>query len=162
MLEALYLRRQGLKEYSGDALHQPPLLLLLLYPFQHLSIDSVYFQLLFLSLDLLLALSLTSISHILYHNTQSSNNTIDNNNIDNNKNILDDKREIREDSWVPYLVYNIYLLNPFTLFTSLACSTIILNNLTLILSLYFALKGMLRVLIILLNDSNEMKCTMSM
>jgi len=122
VLEALFLRQHGLDEYSGDALHQPPLILLFFQPFQNVKLHSTHFQLLFLALDLLTALILYSIAVAILKSTNKDEKVV-------------------ERSWLPELVYNLYLLNPFTLFTSLANSTIIFNNLAIVLSLHQAIKG---------------------
>ncbi|EFA79190.1 GPI transamidase subunit PIG-U family protein [Heterostelium album PN500] len=122
LIEGLHLHSVGLSPYAGSAYHQAPLLLLLFKPFY----ESVALsQLLFIVVDVVIAILLRSITYrvpkVLPLEMSGD--------------------QIPPTSNFPNVVAALYLFNPFTLFTSIGMSTIVFNNLSVITSLYFALKG---------------------
>jgi len=53
--EGLFLQEHGLSPYAGDEYHQPPLFLLLFYPFQHQLKNPYFTHALFILMDFLIA-----------------------------------------------------------------------------------------------------------
>ena len=53
--EGLFLQEHGLSPYAGDEFHQPPLFLLLFYPFQHQLKNPYFTHALFILVDFLIA-----------------------------------------------------------------------------------------------------------
>jgi phosphatidylinositol glycan class U len=53
----------------------------------------------------------------------------------------EEKYQVLFKEWLPILTQLCYLLNPFTLFNCIGMSTIIFNNLFVVFSVFFALKG---------------------
>ncbi|PRP75220.1 hypothetical protein PROFUN_15942 [Planoprotostelium fungivorum] len=123
VFEALFLNEHGVDPYAGDAFHQPPIMLLLYYPFHHFRLPPLYLHLFWLMLDIVIAFLIRSIAFKVLDREQSENKTES------------------KTSWIPNVAFNVYLLNPFTILTSLATSSIVFNNLALVLSLYHAYSG---------------------
>ncbi|EGC39428.1 hypothetical protein DICPUDRAFT_147853 [Dictyostelium purpureum] len=129
LIEGIHLRELGLSPYAGSVYHQPPLVLLLFLPIlkmnEFIQFNITSSQLFFVLVDCLIAVSLREI-------TKSVSKVLPN-----------EMKPLSKDSILPNLTAALYLFNPFTLFTCVGMSTIILTNLAIVLSLYFSLKGKL-------------------
>ncbi|KAK5584662.1 hypothetical protein RB653_006278 [Dictyostelium firmibasis] len=137
LVEGLHLRELGLSPYAGSAYHQPPLVLLLFYPFVNsisIGIDNNInnnsngiekSQILFLLIDCLIAIALREIAKQIP------------------KVLPNEMKSISTHSNLPNITAALYLFNPFTIFTCVGMSTINLTNLAIVLSLYYSLKGMI-------------------
>ncbi|KAM9980345.1 hypothetical protein ACTFIZ_006593 [Dictyostelium cf. discoideum] len=139
LVEGLHLRELGLSPYAGSAYHQPPLVLLLFYPFVNsINISSnnnnnnnLIFgifeksQILFLIIDCLIAIILREIAKQIP------------------KVLPKEMKSISNNSNLPNITAALYLFNPFTIFTCIGMSTINLTNLAIVLSLYYSLSGMI-------------------
>ncbi|KYQ96817.1 GPI transamidase subunit PIG-U family protein [Tieghemostelium lacteum] len=125
--EGLHLRDNGLSPYTGSVCHQPPLLLFLFdmvaYIDQWCNFGLILPQMVFLIVDLLIAILLRQITILV-------------------PTVLPmEMKPLTTSSNLPNITAALYLFNPFTLFTCIGMSTIVFNNLSIILSLYFSLKG---------------------
>ncbi|KAM9958194.1 hypothetical protein ACTFIW_001054 [Dictyostelium discoideum] len=144
LVEGLHLRELGLSPYAGSAYHQPPLVLLLFYPFVNSinisnnnnnsgggSDNYLIFgifeksQILFLIIDCLIAIVLREIAKQIP------------------RVLPKEMKSISANSNLPNITAALYLFNPFTIFTCIGMSTINLTNLAIVLSLYYSLKGMI-------------------
>eukprot|EP01112_Ceratiomyxa_fruticulosa_P011800 TRINITY_DN3235_c0_g1_i1.p1 TRINITY_DN3235_c0_g1~~TRINITY_DN3235_c0_g1_i1.p1 ORF type:complete len:429 (-),score=71.33 TRINITY_DN3235_c0_g1_i1:101-1387(-) len=108
--EGLYLVDAGNSPYAGTVYLQPPLLLALFYPLHNL--DVIFTQLFYVSLDIIFALVLRSISFMTKESESFSN-----------------------------LIATLYLFNPFTIFSCIGMSTTNINNTSIIVALFYAHKG---------------------
>eukprot|EP01132_Coremiostelium_polycephalum_P004123 gene4123-5159_t len=102
LTEGLHLRDLGLSPYAGSAFHQPPLVLLLFYPF-HVYSEWLPPQLVFLICDLIIAILLRKITKMVWRVLPSEMTN-----------------PLSPESNLPNITAALYLFNPFTLFTSLS------------------------------------------
>ncbi|XP_020893330.1 phosphatidylinositol glycan anchor biosynthesis class U protein [Exaiptasia diaphana] len=136
VLDGIVLLDHGISPYKGDIVHETPLVLALFYSIKQVS--SRFIPLMFVVLD-------TVIGCLLYKVAQF------------NAIVLLEDQKRRQSSFAknvgpilmsesglgstPFLTATVYLLNPYTIGSCVAQSTIIFTNLGLALSLYGALKG---------------------
>jgi phosphatidylinositol glycan class U len=128
------LKGAGISPYMGDVFHETPLALAifqLLVPWGH-----VIAGLFFITLDLLVGYALAQAAR-LHHQLELQKQAI------NRKSYGKGVEPIlipRDDS-LPSTVAAAYLLNPYTILSCCAYSTISLNHLSIAISLWMALKG---------------------
>ncbi|KAF2076361.1 hypothetical protein CYY_002318 [Polysphondylium violaceum] len=127
LTEGLHLWDLGLSPYSGSAYHQSPLVLLLFYPFHSnnlsTSLTGLPPQVVFLVVDILIAYLLREITKLIPQVLPK------------------EMKPLEPNSNLPNITAALYLFNPFSIFTCIGMSTIVINNAAIILSLYYSLKG---------------------
>lgn len=118
LTESMFLIDQGMSPYSGDAFHQPPLILLIFYPLR--KFDIIYTQLIFIAVDVLISITLKA---IINHRKSSSNN---------DSFILKNLSDV---------VAGCYLLNPFSVFSCIGMSSVTFTHACSLLSILCAMDG---------------------
>eukprot|EP01133_Synstelium_polycarpum_P007238 gene7238-8415_t len=136
LTEGLHLQTLGLSPYAGSAFHQPPLLLLLFEPFYNGGVFQCP-QILFLLVDIVSACLLRSITLLVPKVLPSEM-----------------KEQLSPSSNFPNVVVALFLFNPFSIFTSIGMSTIVINNLIILASLYYSLKGNMFLIAYILRRSH--------
>ncbi len=107
----------------GDVFHQPPLILL---PFYALAKIPHLDKLFFVVIDLVAALLIRELATLWRQRLQQ---------------VKYGKPSTSTSSNLPDLAASVYLFNPLTIMTCIGMSTIVLSNLAIFLSCYFALRG---------------------
>lgn len=135
MQEGLSLVKHGVSPYSGDVVHETPLVLSVFLGLQHVS--EKLFPLLFLVGDLLIGWFLYKLAS-LHSQMLLKDQTL---NLKSNKSL--EPVLLKPDSLdkIPLLVSSIYLLNPYTIGSCVAHSTVMFTNLAITAALLFSLKG---------------------
>lgn len=133
--EGLSLVKHGVSPYSGDVVHETPLVLSVFLGLQHVS--EKLFPLLFLVGDLLIGWFLYKLAS-LHSQMLLKDQTL---NLKSNKSL--EPVLLKPDSLdkIPLLVSSIYLLNPYTIGSCVAHSTVMFTNLAITAALLFSLKG---------------------
>ncbi|KAI8608305.1 GPI transamidase subunit PIG-U, partial [Chytriomyces sp. MP71] len=114
--EGVFLMRNNIDAYEGGVVHQAPLLLALFHV-----LDERIAPYLFVLLDVVVARMLIEIQ--------------------GKADILEDPTIPRDDPINPVLVGVAYLLNPLSIVTCLAKSTLLFNSAAVVAGVYFAVKG---------------------
>ncbi|XP_077982983.1 GPI-anchor transamidase component PIGU-like [Glandiceps talaboti] len=136
VVEGLALFESGISPYSGDVFHETPLILLIFHYIK--SISSAWIPMIFVLLDLYIAWLLRNI-------VNSASRLMIDRQVQMRKKFAKDIDSIliklvnvRE---LPDQVAALYLLNPYTIATCVAKSTILLNNLAVVIGILYTLKG---------------------
>lgn len=152
MKEGIYLLEAGQSPYAGDAYHQAPLLLALfsLFPSSSSLSPQYYYTtpLLFVATDfaiaiLLMLLSQRYLAHptFIISSSASSSSSSSSTSISPSPSSSVTATTSTSPPLTGEIVFCVYLLNPWTILTCVAQSTIVFNNLAVILCLYAAIKG---------------------
>ncbi|OWF55148.1 Phosphatidylinositol glycan anchor biosynthesis class U protein [Mizuhopecten yessoensis] len=135
-MEGLSLKQSFISPYSGDLFHETPLMLRILGFMNKFSQNSI--NLMFVGLDLVCAILLLKISkmfggYLLVHQARS---------VKNYATDIDSLILRSEDLHsVQFLVTIAHAFNPYCIAACLARSTAIFNNLALLFTIYYLLKG---------------------
>ncbi|XP_068699893.1 phosphatidylinositol glycan anchor biosynthesis class U protein-like [Montipora foliosa] len=134
--EGLYLVENGVSPYSGDVVHESPLVLAVFLGLQQVS--ELLFPLLFVVGDLLIGWLLYKLA-VLHCNMLQEEQTKHLKHYATTAETVLIKEESLND--VPLLVSSIYLLNPYTIGSCVAHSTLVFTNLSVTIALFYAMKG---------------------
>jgi len=134
--EGLSLVKHGVSPYSGDVVHETPLVLAVFLGLQEVS--ELLFPLLFVVGDLLVGWLLYKLASLHSHmllNEQTMNSKSYAKSIEP---ILIKQESLND---IPLLVSSIYLMNPYTIGSCVAHSTVVFTNLAVTIALLCSLKG---------------------
>ncbi|CAB4018485.1 phosphatidylinositol glycan anchor biosynthesis class U -like, partial [Paramuricea clavata] len=135
VLEGLSLLDYGISPYTGDTVHEPPLILLLFHLFQN-ETSNFTMPSIFLICDVLTGIVLYKSAQAHCKILMSCQQRDLKNYAENVGPILLTADHLRN---IPLLVLASYLLNPFTVASCVAQSTAVITNLSVTVALYFAL-----------------------
>ncbi|KAL9974384.1 hypothetical protein ACROYT_G011408 [Oculina patagonica] len=134
--EGLSLVTHGVSPYSGDVVHETPLVLAVFLGLQKMS--ELLFPLLFVVGDLLIGWLLYKLAS-LHSQMLLKEQTLNTKSFAKSVEPILLKQEALND--IPLLVSSIYLLNPYTIGSCVAHSTVMFTNLAITTALLFSLKG---------------------
>ncbi|XP_031562944.1 phosphatidylinositol glycan anchor biosynthesis class U protein-like [Actinia tenebrosa] len=134
--EGIVLLNNGISPYAGDIVHEAPLVVTLFYGLKDVS--SQFIPLIFIVIDIVIGCLLYKVAVYNTKNLLTDQERIKSSFAKNVSPILLTEKEFDN---IPFLTTAVYLLNPYSVSTCVAQSTIIFTNLGLTLALFGALKG---------------------
>ncbi|XP_032238819.1 phosphatidylinositol glycan anchor biosynthesis class U protein [Nematostella vectensis] len=134
--EGLSLLSHGVSPYSGDVVHESPLVLLLFHAVRSLSGSLI--PLMFVVLDLVTGLLIYKLSRRIL-NSELSDQKARQETFAKNADVIFLKGEALSE--VPLLTAAVYLLSPYAIGSCVAQSTVIFTNFSIVLSIYTAMRG---------------------
>eukprot|EP00794_Sanderia_malayensis_P018916 gene18916-20820_t len=132
--ECISLKKHGISPYEGDICHQPPLMILFFNLFK--MANDWFAACFFVVCDLVSAWLLLKAAGI--YTRQQLGKQKDNCFAKGTEQLLLKEEDL---NIIPLLVALLYLFNPYTIFSCVALSTVVVNNVIMSLSLYLLIRG---------------------